>query len=152
MNKMIILCFLLCLAGNALAKSSLHIKDTANPTILPNPFPVYTDGRSVINHPYPGFTQKLLPTNNEYRKNPGCYVVCYSRQANGAIYSVGDNIFVKGQVRVPGVYANRMCVPIHYEGKNISALSEFKNLCNRKIKSCQDCWAGGDSGGWFGIQ
>jgi hypothetical protein len=83
----------------------------------------------------------------------GCYVACYSRDPNGAVYSVGGGILVKGQVRVQGKYAARVCLPEGYEQTDISAHPHFKALCGEFVPSCGDgCWAGGDTGGWFGIQ
>lgn len=59
-----------------------------------------------------------------------------------------------GQVRVKGKYSKRVCLPHGYESKDISALQKFKSLCNANIPKCKEkgCWAGGDTGGWFGIQ
>ncbi len=59
-----------------------------------------------------------------------------------------------GQVRVKGQYVARICQPEGYQGKDISAAPMFKMLCSKSIPSCAagDCWAGGDTGGWFGIQ
>lgn len=135
-----------------LSNTALSLPPDPNKTLLPNQFPVYTNGKIAINHPMPGFTKKLIPTNNAYTGNPGCYIACYSHIATQAIYAVGTNIYMIGQVRVPGTYVNRSCVPRNYQGQDISGLSQFKELCNTRIKACQDCWAGGDTGGWFGIQ
>jgi hypothetical protein len=136
------------------ARISMDLVTTASQTLLPNPFPVYVKDNQVVNHPYSDFAPKLLPTVNTYTKNPGCYVVCYSHEAKGSVYAVGNNVYVHGQVRVPGTYVNRICLPKGYEGVDISSVNAFKKLCSMEIKSCKgvDCWAGGDSGGWFGIQ
>lgn len=142
--------FLLLFFPLANAKPHLDLKATTNPTLLPNPYPVYTKNNVVVNHPYPGFLQKLLPVNNDYKKNPGCYIACYSHESKNSIYAVSDNIFVHGFIRVPGNYTNRICVPNNYEGQDISAAPFFKALCNAKIKTCHDCWAGGDTGGFLG--
>jgi len=128
--------------------------DTVNQTLLPSPFPVYINNNMIINHPAPGFSQKQLPTNNDYKGNPGCYIICYSHQSLDAIYPVSDTIYVMGQIRVAGKYMGRVCVPSQFGGKDISAEQSFKDLCSQKIPSCSNnnCWVGGDSGGWFGIQ
>ncbi len=125
-----------------------------NQMLLPSPFPVYVQNGVVINNPQPGFSQAMLPTNNDYTAKPGCYVACYSHGAQHGIYRAGDNIYVNGQVRVAGNYNNRICIPTGYENQDISKAIKFKQLCSAKIKSCanNNCWAGGDTGGWFGIQ
>jgi len=119
--------------------------------LLPEAYRVYSNGRSVINYRVPGFQPVILPTVNDYTATPGCYVACYSHNTEGAVYSVGSNIFVKGQVRVRGEYNGRICIPTDTEGVDISADQYFKDLCNESIPSCINCWAGGDTGGWFGL-
>jgi hypothetical protein len=123
-------------------------------TLLPEVFAVYTDGTTVLNHPQPGFMEAFLPTINLYKGSPGCYIACYSHQRDNSIYSVGDNIYVMGQVRVAGKYTGRICEPTNFAGKDISANDIFKTICTGKIEACKtaQCWAGGDTGGWFGIQ
>ena len=129
------------------------LADEANKTLLPESFVVYTDGATVTNHPELGFSEQLLPTINLYKGTPGCYIACYSHQKQNAIYSVGDNIYVLGQIRIAGRYANNLCEPTNFAGKDISADTTFKTICSEKIQSCtgNNCWAGGDTGGWFGI-
>jgi hypothetical protein len=126
---------------------------TASKTMLPNDYPVYTNGSVTINNPAPGFDQKMLPTNNDYTANPGCYVACYSRTQESSVYAATRDIFVNGQVRVPGTYEGRICKPTGYEAADLSRESHFADVC-AKISTCKDkkCWAGGDTGGWFGIQ
>lgn len=124
-----------------------------NTQLLPSPYPVYIlPNHGVVNQPYTGTTKAMLPTDNSYTSAPGCYIACYSH--NPGIYSVGSNIYVMGQVRTKGQYVNRVCQPAGYESKDISAADSFKQLCAAKIATCRDysCWAGGDTGGWFGIQ
>ncbi|WP_432808684.1 hypothetical protein [Pantanalinema sp. GBBB05] len=121
--------------------------------LLPNPYKVYTNGSLVTNAPYRGATAKNLPIVNTFTGTPGCYVACYSRTATNSVYSVGDGIYVMGQVRVPGSYAGRICLPKGFEAADISAEFQFKRLCMEQLpKVCRNysCWAGGDTGGWFG--
>lgn len=127
---------------------------TPTQTLLPEPYAVFTDGATVLNHPQPGFTEVSLPTVNLYKGTPGCYIACYSHQKDNSVYPVGDNIYVMGQVRVAGKYAARVCEPTNFAGKDISANDTFKAICSEKIETCKaaHCWAGGDTGGWFGIQ
>ena len=127
----------------------------AHTVMLPSNFPVYVSrsGR-VINHKARGFQKIILPTSNKFKGFPGCYVACYSRSKKGSVYSVGSGIFVMGQVRVKGTYDKRICKPQGHEYRDISAMSEYKQLCDSEIFSCNSfgCWAGGDTGGWYGIQ
>jgi hypothetical protein len=123
----------------------------SNQILLSEPFSVYTDGTTVINHPEQGFTETLLPTINLYKGNPGCYIACYSRQKDNAIYSIGDNIYVLGQVRIAGKYNINRCEPTNFAGKDISADATFKTICSEKIEACTGghCWADGETGAWF---
>lgn len=122
-----------------------------NKQLLPNQFPIYTNGKFVMNHPAPGFNKVELPINNQYQKNPGCYIMCYSRQPG--LYQVDKDIYAQGMVRVAGTYQNRICRPTDAGNADISAMQSYKDLCNQRIKNCHgDCWAGGDTGGWYGMQ
>ncbi len=128
----------------------------ANKALLPEDYKVYTlkEG-GIINHQAPDSTEKVLPTVNHFKEAPGCYIACYSHNAAQAIYPVGKNIYVMGQIRVPGSYQERVCQPKGFEQKDISAAQEFKALCTQIFPDvCREgiCWAGGDTGGWFGIQ
>jgi hypothetical protein len=104
------------------------LESTASKTLLPKSVPVYTSGSVVINHPAPGLQQKALPTNNDFDGNPGCYIACYSHDLINGIYEVGSDIFVNGQVRVPGNYEGRICKPTGYEKGDISKENHFKYL------------------------
>ncbi|RUR02812.1 hypothetical protein ELY11_00165 [Legionella septentrionalis] len=131
---------------------SLACSMDANTTLLPEPFPVYFSQTGVANQFYPGMQQVLLPTDNTYKGNPGCYILCYTRHKG--LYPVSPGIYATGQIRVKGTYVGRLCRPHGYERKDISNETFFKQLCKKKIPTCRNliCWAGGDSGGWFGIQ
>jgi len=123
--------------------------------LLPETYSVFVKGTTVINHPAIGFELKQLPTRNVFKGSPGCYVACYSHEVGGSVYPVSGTIFVMGQVRVEGKYVERICRPKSFEEEDISAMQHFKDLCNRNIDAClkgRSCWAGGDTGGWFGIQ
>lgn len=121
---------------------------------LPENFFVYVRGNAVINHPAPGYQKKAFPTRNLFKSSPGCYVACYTHNKDNAVYGVGGNIYVAGQLRLRGDYIGRVCHPAGYRNKDISAAQKFKFLCSRYLQeSCRGgCWAGGDTGGWFGIQ
>ena len=122
--------------------------------LLPSNFHVYVfDGGSVVNWPAPGTHPVALPTRNLYRGPHGGYVACYSHRAKGSAYPVGGDIYVVGQMRLRGDYDGRVFRPRGYVGKDISAIAKFKQLCGQALAACGNaCWAGGDTGGWFGIQ
>ncbi len=130
----------------------------ANPdeTLLPPQYKVYfKDGSGVANQPFTGATEKTLPTKNEFKGKPGCYIACYSRSPIESVYTVSKGIFVMGQIRVEGSYAQRVCQPKGFENKDISKETAFKDKCAANLPhACgqSKCWAGGDTGGWFGIQ
>ena len=125
-----------------------------NKAILPANFKVYVKDNVVVNVSYPGFEERTLPTVNNFIGYPGCYVAAYSHRKENSVYSVGGDIYVMGQVRVPGSYQERICLPVGYENVDISADPQFKLMLAKVLpEACQEgCWAGGDTGGWFGIQ
>lgn len=138
------------IAGDVLVPEQ-DLRSIAQSQLLPDPFPVWSVGGGVVNHPGSGGVKKDLQTINEFKGSPGCYLACYARDRDQGVYSVGGDIFVMGQVRVPGIYTDRICRPDSFKG-DVSAEQKFKDLCNKHVKRCHaNCWAGGDTGGWFGI-
>ena len=125
-----------------------------NKAILPANFKVYVKDNVVVNVSYPGFEERTLPTVNKFIGYPGCYVAAYSRRKEKSVYSVGGGIYVMGQVRVRGSYQERICLPVGYENADISADPQFKLMIAKVLPSaCKEgCWAGGDTGGWFGVE
>jgi len=138
--------FLLC--------SSCVSTETPVDHLLPEDFTVYVLGGKVVNWPAPGAHPVKLSTRNNYRGPGGGYIACYSYKAAGSAYGVGGTIYVMGQVRLPGEYDGRIFQPTGYRGRDISAAAEFTKICAEEIAACSGgvCWAGGDTGGWFGIQ
>ena len=129
--------------------------DPATDRLLPQDFTVHVlASGGVVNWAAPGTHPVTLPTHNLYRGPGGGYVACYSHNAASSAYSVGGDIYVMGQMRVRGLYSGRIFQPRGYQGKDISAAPYFKQLCGQAIAACRGdtCWAGGDTGGWFGIQ
>ena len=122
--------------------------------LLPENFKVYVAPEGgVVNWPAPGYEERVLPTVNEYSGDDGGYIACYSHNQEGSAYSVGDEIFVMGQIRLQGQYIRRIFHPKGYEGQDIKTAQKLKDLCNQTFPACKgDGWAGGDTGGWFGIQ
>lgn len=150
-KRLFVVFFCLSVSGYALANPVLPLD--ANSTLLPNPYPVYViENKSVINHSYPGASEVFLPTDNSYTEAPGCYIACYAH--NHGMYAVGQNIYVIGQIRVKGHYVNRLCQPDGFLEQDLSKAHFFQMLCSKKLPACagENCWAGGDTGGWFGIQ
>lgn len=119
--------------------------------LLPTDFRVYVfaDG-GASRWPSGEAEECVLPTVNRFEGEPGGYVAVYSRDARGAVYSVGGGIYVVGQIRLRGTYDGRIFQPEGFEGRDISAAPELKALCNEVFGGgAWDCWAGGDTGGWF---
>ena len=126
-------------------------EDEEIPFLLPEDFKVYTNGKTVINHPYPGFTEKTLPTYNDYMGEDGGYVAIYTHDKKQGIYSVGGGIYVSGQIRVPGSYEGRTFIPAWREdGDNITRDARILEACSEYC-DMEGKWLGGDTGGWFGI-
>ncbi len=122
---------------------------------LPEDFFVYYADGIVLNQPQLGFERRLLPTvNHYYTAMDGCYLACYSRSPEQAAYPVSSGIYVMGQVRVQGSYEGRLCRPKGLPlDANIAADQQFKDACNQNIDGCAGglCWAGSDTGGWYGL-
>jgi hypothetical protein len=122
--------------------------------LLPENFAVYVLGNGVVNWPAPGSRPTTLTTRNLYRGPRGGYIACYSHNAAGSAYGVGGKIYVMGQVRLRGDYDGRIFQPDGYRGADIGAAPHFKQVCGEALAACRagDCWAGGDTGGWFGVR
>jgi hypothetical protein len=122
--------------------------------LLPADYRVYVFHGGVVNHPVPGGHPVVLPTANRYGGPDGGYIACYSHRAQGSVYPVGRDIYVMGQVRLRGEYDGRIFQPEGYRGRDISAAPKFGQICREAIAACGSggCWAGGDTGGWFGVQ
>jgi C1A family cysteine protease len=122
--------------------------------LLPEDFKVYVgENGSVVNWPMPGYEERTLPTVNKYTESDGGYIACYSRNKEGSVYSFDNGIYVMGQIRLQGQYIGEIFHPKGYENQDISAVQELKDLCNQTFPACKGGgWAGGDSGGWFGLR
>lgn len=134
---------------------STNFKLGAQSQILPEDFKVYVFGNTVVNVPYWGFEERTLPTYNHYKGEDGGYVAIYTREKEGSIYSVGNGIYVLGQVRVKGEYFGRIFVPEGYRlGDDITQDPNILPICREclHLPEGKEFWIGGDTGGWFGIQ
>lgn len=172
-----LLCFSLIIASLILQPAEAKTPPTQavyDANMLPTNYEVYSNGTSVINRPASGYWPVLLPTYNQYTgNNPGCYIACYSRNSMGfpsTGYSIGSGMYVKGQVRVSGLYVGRKCVPDNPTVQRTPPVNEdlskdpyYINLCNTLVPTCSNgmgtcgggstsCWPGADTGGWYGIQ
>lgn len=118
--------------------------------LLPKKFKVYVKDKIVISHPEVGFETRILPTINRYKGKDGGYVAFYSSSNPGINgYAVGDGIYVIGQIRLQGKYNGRIFEPREYEGKDISGVKRFKDLCGEYFSLEGYIGAGGHTGGWF---
>jgi hypothetical protein len=122
--------------------------------LLPHNFRVFVGNHGVINHPVRGSERRILPTINHYAGKDGGYVALYSRNPNGAVYSIGNGIYVVGQIRVKGSYLGRIFYPEGYaKGDDITRDPKILKLCDQYFPEFKgEVWIGGDTGGWFGVQ
>ncbi|ABR64730.1 peptidase C1 [Sinorhizobium medicae] len=119
---------------------------------LPEDFKVYVGADGGVSYmPGPQRQERTLPTINRYGGPDGGYVAVCSRVADHAVYSVGDGIYVVGQIRLQGAYEGRFFVPKGYGGKCISAAPDIKAICDQAFPGSAPNWASGDAGGWFGL-
>lgn len=121
---------------------------------LPPCFKVYAnDQGSAVLQPTPGFDERTMPVVNIFTRAPGCYVACYSNNPDKSVYALTRSIYMVGQIRVRGSYVGKMCVPENFETADIRGEKAFKELCSKSF-SCagNSCWAGPDTGAWFGLQ
>ncbi|MFW7380828.1 MAG: hypothetical protein ACOH5I_18580 [Oligoflexus sp.] len=121
---------------------------------LPEDFRIFYGALGVSSSPYPSARERILPTSNlSYPDLDGCYMACYSNNSDQAVYQVGPDIYVKGQFRVQGAYQGRICQIPGREEENLVEAIDLREKCGELIQSCgpNECWAGGDTGGWFGI-
>lgn len=116
---------------------------------LPDPFMLYYKDYKATNEIIADAVRVALPTNNNFSITIGCYIVCYSRQ--GGVYTIGDGINVVGQIRINGRYDDTfICQPRSNTEPDLSQATPYQQLCNQSFEDCDgNCWAGGDSGGWF---
>lgn len=114
---------------------------------LPEDFVIYTDGNMTLDwQPDLSFVERQLPTFNHYEGEDGGYIAIYTNNEDAGVYSVGDGIYVVGQIRLEGHYEERIFVPI-------MQTSQLLAVCNLYFSNEIDqIWFGGDTGGWFGIE
>ncbi|GAA4650125.1 hypothetical protein GCM10023116_24080 [Kistimonas scapharcae] len=102
---------------------------------------------------YSYIRNQFMPVISLTHQNNG-FIACYSHNNDAPSYPVGGNIHVKGFIAMQGQYLGRIFHPDGYLHRDISVQdSEPSLLCKTYIPSCEDsgveCWAGGDTGGYF---
>lgn len=125
-------------------------EEAQKPHLLPENFIVYTDDEIVAAWPFPGGEARILPTYNHYKGMDGGYVAIYTHDETQGVYSVGEGIYVVGQLRVPGEYVGRIFVPTGYAyGDDITQDANILSICHSYFPELEGrVWIGGDTGGW----
>lgn len=132
--------------------SAAFAEEITNGTILPEVFTVYY-------HPEQGISTtafkeakaRKIFTNNHYKDTPGCYILCLSKNKKRAAYAIDAETYLIGQIRVPGHYADGVCVAKDHEDASIAELTLFKEKCEAAFpERCekQSCWASPRSAGF----
>ncbi|MGD9591895.1 MAG: hypothetical protein AB7V32_05200 [Candidatus Berkiella sp.] len=145
-----------CSLMNCLLLSLLPVAANAvtpSKTLLPDVFEVYvSEDAGVSTKAFNGAKKVVLPTNNEVKEDPGCYVACYSKNAKNAAFKMYENTYIVGQIRVKGNYHDAMCQPTGFDGKDLSTAKEMKTLCEKAFPTMcekESCWADGKTSTWI---
>jgi len=121
--------------------------------LLPEEFTVYYNKNMGISKTkFSGASETLIPTSNDITSSPGCYIACYSKQAQDSAYELDHQKYLMGQLRVKGHYANGMCIPEGYESKDFRTAKDFIQKCEQVFpERCgnKSCWVGGETAAWF---
>lgn len=126
-------------------------QEQQKPHLLPEDFVVYVLGEGIVVGGYfPEAEPRILPTYNHYQGIDGGYVAIYTHDETQGVYSVGEGIYVVGQLRVPGQYVGRIFVPTGYTyGDDITQDPEILSICHSYFPGLEGrIWIGGDTGGW----
>jgi hypothetical protein len=93
--------------------------------------------------------KKLLEVPGNLPATRGA-VACYAHRDNGSTPAVA---LIED---LPGRYDGRIFKPMGFEDVNLSESAYFKALCHEthaaECPSETDCWAGGDTGGFYGLK
>jgi hypothetical protein len=138
---------------SSLLVSFATIAETPNQTILPDDMKVYYNSKQGLTlKSVSGSAEKNIPTSNEFKDMPGCYLACISKTAKHGIFPIGENAYLTGQIRVKGRYMDGYCVPTGYENKDARTSKEFKDKCQEAFpERCGDgsCFVGNNTSAWF---
>ncbi len=114
---------------------------------LPTEINVYVKSNNVSNQFFSGSTKKVLPIANNYKGSDGVYIAVYTKKSRGAVYSVGNGIYVAGLIRVKGKWKGNIAVPEGWDNHDISASNDFSKFAAYYYPTFADnCWVGGDTG------
>ncbi|MBP7901380.1 MAG: hypothetical protein KA015_01045 [Spirochaetes bacterium] len=117
---------------------------------LPTQINIYVSSKGISNQFFSGSTKKILPIANNYKESDGVYIAVYTRKEEGAVYSIGNGIYVAGLIRVKGKWKGNIAVPEGWDGYDISASKDFSKFAAYYYPFIADnCWVGGDTGGIF---
>jgi hypothetical protein len=142
--------FLLCATLSAFSTPEVRqfVNNYPGAQYLPQDFQVYVHQGVASTTPLPGDTSVQLPVVNDYKINPGCYIVCY--QENEGVFEVSAAQYAVGLIRVPGKYIDDQCFAHNYRGRADVSDEKLVRLCNRLFPVCDAaCWAGFDTAGFF---
>jgi len=101
----------------------------------------------------PGDLKNLLTEPGNLPTMSGA-IACYTDQVNG---NAGGKFPVVGFIEnIPGHYEGRVFKPRGHEGDDLGVSVYFKMMCHERFPdvcpSDADCWAGGDTGGYYGFE
>ena len=121
--------------------------------ILNTNLPLYRNDKKAIINNNQGDEAGTLMSNVLYSGLDGCYIACYLG-GNQTAYSPTEGIGGVGQIRVPGVHIQGLCVPHGLNSEDdLSQVQLLDDACAEQFGDCaiEGCWAGGDTGGWFNL-
>lgn len=129
-----------------------QLKSTNN-LIMPDNMQIYeTKEYGTTKKAVKNATVKSLPTNNDFQGSPGCYLQCVSKNAEYSIFTKGTNEYVKGQMRVKGIYADGHCIPAGFDDKSIQDDKDLQSLCEKNFpKQCvnNSCGINSETADWI---
>lgn len=129
-------------------KSLRMSKEILGNQYLPQEFMVYVHDYHASTSPQPGDRYVILPTNNYYLMNPGCYVLCLDPKQG--VYETEHGYFVAGQFRIPGMYNKAKCVPNNFITHEKMPEEKLKSVCNELFEACHgQCSIDYETGQWF---
>ena len=127
--------------------------EAPNKMVLPDDFKIYQSEKvGLSTKSFKGSTERTVPTDNEYKEAPGCYIACHSKHSKDAAYHIIDNVYMMGQIRVPGQYSDGYCVPKGLEHAKLTSSKDLKEKCTKSFPTqCENdsCWADGQTGNLF---